>query len=1640
MRPVQKILIFFALAAISLVPVKVLAQLPSIEVVTPSICALGKVTVKVINCTNCQSYEWRIDGGPWVGGTSSYSALITSPGVLDVEVKYVVGGNTSYIKAPKAVIVRKNPVPLIWLSKNRVCSQNDSVTIKDTTNGVVSREWFLENTKISPGPKTFKYLFSNTAGVKPISLTITDSFGCKGTSTADSFGLWNPISVSVIPKNSVGCVPRKVFYQLNIDTAGQNVKSALWTFQNGNPSSSTKLSPDSISYSLRDTHDLALTIITKQGCQFQYKYNNIIDLGAKSVLKLTTSKNSVCRNEPFTLTAQGFNNINNLKWTLSGAAFLPVTALKGSPLKIKLTDTGNLNVLLEEDDKGCLSSLTKTALVRFSGPKANFSTLIQNYCSTPDTLQFKNSSTAQIGGSTSYQWNLYEQGQPAAVSTGTGTDFQYITNKYADYNIMLIAKGSNGCNDTLLKNNNVQGGKINKNMVFQPQPACPGQFVTFSPGAGTGGTKWPNYYSWSFYNPDGSLNSTSGNVEPKVKFLSEGRFSVRMKVWNNKNCKDSSYLKDTISIVSPQIKINIKDTILCRNQSTLIFPTILNKRSTARGQWIVSYIDSVGFLDDSYGTDTVYLKFSRIGRYSVRYQYIDTTPGGCIVISSLKNYIKVSGSVFKITTANRQGCDPLILKPAVTFISTVNYHNNSSAKSYLWYTYSPTNATFDNKTILGPTISCPRGLHSIYMKYNNGSGCIDSSGPIEVESGVYSSFAAETTKCAGKDIKLYNKSNFIANNFKWLCDTPGVIFNPTNTTKEPTINVNKSGAIVIKLVASAPGGCKDTSSITLYVEKVKADFMAPDSIAICAPKIVTFLNNSLSGSFHKWYFGDGDSAYSYNNTNVSHIYLKNRPKPGYTVKLISFSPNGCVDSITKKGYVKILGPTADFDLSNNRGCEQLKVKFKNTSSDYNKFYLDFGDGSVLDSTRFQDHSYFLTDRALAAQVFKPKLALYDSNGCFVLSFGKDSIVVYKNAEARNKFDSKYFLHRNTGCAPLLVNFTDVSNYVQNVEWDFNNDGIIDQRTKRPPPWLYTKPGVYRPMNIAINVNGCRDTFFGDTIWVLEPPKPSFVMAGDTACPYKSVWFRSTSKSKAPIVKYAWKFGDGVSFTDTSSLTFTRYKYNSPFNHIITLTTQDSAGCEAVAQKTIYIADTAGPPKPKINFITVLADGKNIEFNWAKKPGVDFSNYHIFEDYTGYTKKYQTSNILDTTYTTFVGSSLNTQRTCYTYKTEDTCNLLSPYASGHCTIVLRDSIKTPNVIQLNWLAYTYWATDISHYELYRKLSSADTFSKIADIKKNEQQYLDSPLCDYTYCYYIEAIHKNRTFKSRSNIVCTKPIYIKPNLTTDIAVVTVNNNTSVDISWNRYAKEVKGSQYIVEKSETGINGPYKFFRIVNGLKTNDNKVEVGKRNYAYRVKFQDHCGNTSSEGLAAQSILLKDSQSTRGFNISWTPYLNWPMGVNHYLLQYKSGNNWITLSKYGSAITDTSNLQINSFASDTVCFRVLAIREGKLTDTSVSNWMCEIPKSEILLPNAFNPGERGVNKIFKAYPSFIINKRTDVQSRFEMHIYNRWGQQVFESFDYNEGWDGTFNGKPCQSGFYTVIVKGLGFDGVPHRLNQMIYLLR
>ena len=92
-------------------------------------------------------------------------------------------------------------------------------------------------------------------------------------------------------------------------------------------------------------------------------------------------------------------------------------------------------------------------------------------------------------------------------------------------------------------------------------------------------------------------------------------------------------------------------------------------------------------------------------------------------------------------------------------------------------------------------------------------------------------------------------------------------------------------------------------------------------------------------------------------------------------------------------------------------------------------------------------------------------------------------------------------------------------------------------------------------------------------------------------------------------------------------------------------------------------------------------------------------------------------------------------------------------------------------------------------------------------------------------------------------------------------------------------------------------------------------------------------------------------------------------------------------------------------------VSASPEG-CTDTTFRNYYFN---PAVWMPNAFTPDKDGLNDVYKP-----VTQRTTLEP-YLFQIFNRWGQLIFSSTDPEKGWDGKFEGKPCDNGVYSYVLQ-------------------
>jgi len=97
--------------------------------------------------------------------------------------------------------------------------------------------------------------------------------------------------------------------------------------------------------------------------------------------------------------------------------------------------------------------------------------------------------------------------------------------------------------------------------------------------------------------------------------------------------------------------------------------------------------------------------------------------------------------------------------------------------------------------------------------------------------------------------------------------------------------------------------------------------------------------------------------------------------------------------------------------------------------------------------------------------------------------------------------------------------------------------------------------------------------------------------------------------------------------------------------------------------------------------------------------------------------------------------------------------------------------------------------------------------------------------------------------------------------------------------------------------------------------------------------------------------------------------------------------------------------------------------------------------IFMPNSFTPNGDGLNEFFPR-AAFDQIPGLGLDKKFEMYIYDRWGDLIFESHDINQPWDGTANKgkKLAQEDVYVWIIYAKDTNGKKHEFVGHVTLIR
>lgn len=430
-------------------------------------------------------------------------------------------------------------------------------------------------------------------------------------------------------------------------------------------------------------------------------------------------------------------------------------------------------------------------------------------------------------------------------------------------------------------------------------------------------------------------------------------------------CHDTE--KIYLDLTRLALNISASDTAICRDDFTILSSSI-SSGYVSFYNWYVGSGGSPVSLGSSFA-DT----FHTTGRYTVR--LIATDQHGCPDTVTKTNYILVAKPIANFMVSPSVVCLP----GGTVFTDASTDQPGTFFTSHYWSFGDVSTATTTSSSI--SHVYPATGTYSTTEIVTDNVGCKDTvtHALVSVYKATANFAASNTHPCPYTGVTFYNYSSAGTTSFWTFGD------GTTSFAASPIHYYADTGHFTVRLVVTDSHGCHDTMTRSSYIiiTKPHAAFTMSDSVSVCPPFTVHFLNAS-SGGTNFWIFGDGNASIA---TDPTDIYAT----PGYfAVKLVVTDTLGCHD--TALHHVKVYGYSGAFSYSADSGCAPLTIHFNADLSNISLatgIYWDFSDG-IVSSVSLIDT---ITHTYLHAGAFLPKLIITDHLGCTSSSLGSDTIKV-----------------------------------------------------------------------------------------------------------------------------------------------------------------------------------------------------------------------------------------------------------------------------------------------------------------------------------------------------------------------------------------------------------------------------------------------------------------------------------------------------------------------------------------------------------------------------------------------------------------------------------------------------------------------
>lgn len=476
-------------------------------------------------------------------------------------------------------------------------------------------------------------------------------------------------------------------------------------------------------------------------------------------------------------------------------------------------------------------------------------------------------------------------------------------------------------------------------------------------------------------------------------------------------------------------------------------------------------------------------------------------------------------------------------------------------------------------------------------------------------------------------------------------------------------------------------------------------------------------------------------------------------------------------------------------------------------------------------------------------------------------------------------------------------------------------------------------------------------------------------------------------------------------------------------------------------------DDNQPLDPVFTHITINDQGF-AELNWSHSLSSDVVGYQI-EVKTGLQYDSLTSVPYINTFTDNITTSAFYKNPCeevvtYVIKAIDLCgntsaqNVYSP-TSVHNTILLNidTEINCDRKASLNWNKYNNLQPNLVEYRIMRSqnMGAVIQVGTISSSNAADYEFTDEDILTPgdLYTYHVMAVNSDQSFSSES---CRVIVIPDPDLvnTFDLDNVTVFNNEYINLLANG---EPPALIHEVEVFRSATD-PADFQSIMKSGWSSSNvtlpetSALVKETAYYYQIVALDACGFEMAASNIFRSIYLELFDMGNGsVRLNWNKFEGWENSlVGYNVYRTLNGSSEAGFPEFVFPGTLVYNDPSPDLDAGMVTYYIEALRNDDVV--SRSNEVNLRGEAEVLIPNAFRP--EGLNAVFRP----IAKNIETLNYRFA--IYNRWGQIIFETNTYPNGWDGTINGSPAQTGIYAYFINYSDYDGINYSKRGSVMLMR